>query len=499
MKIIQKNGARIIDKKEIDKLLAAKKFIGLNKSPRAEKVIVSLTSYDLRINDLKYTIYSLLNQNFPPDKLILWLDEESFPRREKDLPRDLLKLKAFGLTIDWCENLRSYKKLIPALEKYPNDIIVTADDDLFYRPDWLAALYKEHLKAPNCAIAHYTHKIRLNQSGIPFPFNQWQLNLSPQISLPAMLSYSFGTGGGVLFKNSFFHSDVLRRELFQKLAPLADDLWFGAMLALNKTKIKIPANPMGFSSFIDVEIASKESGSTLKSENWDKQHYDVQLRQIIEHYPKYLDILIREAAENKPYISVILPASNPNAISASIQNFFLQGFPNFELIIINLGSPINLPSLPTNFHVINYPGGLFGDALNLGLQKAAGDYILFKDENSILPWEALEIVAKTVDDSKGDVIHFAAHINLADKRPVIDDSPELKRDTPIFLDAPRQLRAVMWLQNKLNRRLDTKIFKRDFLLKHGINLDNDITEFIFQALIQAEKYLIVPSAFCFCK
>ena len=145
MKIIQKNGARIIDKTEIDKLFATKKFIGLNKSPRAEKVIVSLTSYDLRINDVKYAIYSLLNQNFPPDKLILWLDEDSFPQREENLPHDLLELRDFGLTIDWCENLRSYKKLIPALEKYPDDIIITADDDIFYRPNWLQILYDEHL------------------------------------------------------------------------------------------------------------------------------------------------------------------------------------------------------------------------------------------------------------------------------------------------------------------------------------------------------------------
>ncbi len=200
MKLIQKGGLIGIVKAEIDELIAAKNFIGLNRSPRAEKVIVSLTSYKPRIHDVKYTIYSLLNQAFPPDKLILWLDEDSFPRREKDLPRDLLKLKAFGLTIDWCENLRSYKKLIPALEKYPDDIIVTADDDIFYRPDWLRILYDEHLREPDCAIAHYTHKVRLNTSGVLFAFNQWQLNLSPLISVPASRLYSYGTGGGIVKK-----------------------------------------------------------------------------------------------------------------------------------------------------------------------------------------------------------------------------------------------------------------------------------------------------------
>lgn len=78
MNLIKRNGQLGIDKREIDRLIAAKKFIGLNRSPRAEKVIVSLTSYKPRIKDVKYTIYSLLNQTFAPDKLILWLDEDSF-------------------------------------------------------------------------------------------------------------------------------------------------------------------------------------------------------------------------------------------------------------------------------------------------------------------------------------------------------------------------------------------------------------------------------------
>ena len=77
MRLIRKRGKVEIDRAEIDELLAARKFIGLNKSPRSEKVIVSLTSYLPRIHDVKYTIYSLLNQNFPPDELILWLDEDS--------------------------------------------------------------------------------------------------------------------------------------------------------------------------------------------------------------------------------------------------------------------------------------------------------------------------------------------------------------------------------------------------------------------------------------
>ena len=187
MKLIEKQGLIGIDKKEVDKFLAVKNFIGLNRSPRSEKIIVSLTSYKPRINDVKYTIYSLLNQTFPPDKLILWLDEDSFPKREKNLPPDLLKLRNFGLTIDWCENLRPYKKLIPALEKFPDDIIVTADDDIFYRSDWLKILYDEHLKNPDCVIAHRAHRIRFDTQGNIFPYRLWNSEIKIAVTPPQYL------------------------------------------------------------------------------------------------------------------------------------------------------------------------------------------------------------------------------------------------------------------------------------------------------------------------
>ncbi len=302
-----------------------------------------------------------------------------------------------------------------------------------------------------------------------------------------------------MLKKSFFQADVSKRELFQELAPIADDLWFWATMVLNDTRIKIPANPISLNSFIDVEMESKNAGETLASKNWDEQQYDVQLRKIIERYPTLLDKLIREAVTFKPYLSVVLPVQNSANINACLENFFRQRFPDFELILVNLGSRIAVPTLPTNFHVINYPRASIANALNLGLQRAAGDYVLFTDENSIHPWEGLEIVAKVADDSKADVIHFAGHIRLEDRTPALDDAPDLKRDTPIFLDTPRQLRAILWLQNKLSRRLCTKIFKRDFLLKHGITFGNDLAEFMFHALIQADKYLLVPQAFSFSK
>ena len=147
---------------------------------------------------------------------------------------------------------------------------------------------------------------------------------------------------------------------------------------------------------------------------------------------------------------------------------------------------------------MNYPGGSFAEALNLGLKKSAGEYILFKDETSILMRDSLEIAAKFIEVSKAEVIHFAGRIRL-DGKFILDDSPELKRDVPILFDAPKQFRAAMWLQNKLSRRLDTKLFSKKFLTRQELKCGDDLSEFLFQALISAKNYLLVPKTFSIIK
>ena len=102
---------------------------GVNKSPREEKVIISLTSYGRRVRKtLPLTITSLLKQTYKPDMVLLWLD---YSWQNKDLPSRLKKLIDYGLTIKYCEDIKSYKKLIPTLLEYPNEVIITTDDDVF--------------------------------------------------------------------------------------------------------------------------------------------------------------------------------------------------------------------------------------------------------------------------------------------------------------------------------------------------------------------------------
>ena len=298
-----------------------------------------------------------------------------------------------------------------------------------------------------------------------------------------------------MYKREFFHDDVLRRELFMALSPLADDIWFWAMIILNDIKIKLPVGAQRKLIYTDVE--REMHGETLWRKNQTENN--VQLGKIIEKYPALLEKLIRETVTFKPYISVIMPIKNDDMVLECLKNIFLQNFPDFELIFINLGSRKDFQPLPANFQVINYPNGELLDALNIGLQKATGEYILFKDEDSLLLKNSLEVIAQIAEDSKADVIHFAGHLQFNGEKIILDDALNFEEAIPILFDEPRQNRALFWLQDKLSGRLDTKIFKKDFLIKHDINFDNDLADFLFKALIQAEKYLIVPQAFCSCK
>lgn len=260
--------------------------LGITNKKRNPCLIVSLTSYPERMYDIHYCLYSLLTQTVKPDEIILWLSKEEFPNLEKDVPKKVIQLKNYGLTIKWVdENLKSYKKLVYALEEYPEDIIVTADDDSFYPKDWLEKLYNEY-DGLNI-LAHRVHKIKY-KNGIIDSYNKWKYCV-----INNELSFlNFFTGvGGVLYPPNSLYKDVLNRDLFKKLAPDSDDIWFWAMAVLNNKKIKVVKNPYN----IIMNLNPARAFGLLADEKtlWSKNQYDndKQLQNVLKHYPKLEKII----------------------------------------------------------------------------------------------------------------------------------------------------------------------------------------------------------------
>lgn len=279
-----------ISLKTIDKEVLSKEideFSSLGVTNENAGVVVSLTSFPQRMYELHYTLYSLLNQTYKPAKVVLWLGKEQFPNMEKDIPKAVLKLKENGLTIMWHKNIYSYTKLVPALKEFPNNIIVTADDDIFYEKNWLEKLIEAHKQYPDYIIAHRAHKVKVEKNKIA-SYKKWA-----KVINSSEASYkNFLTGvGGVLYPPNCLYKDVLNEDLFTELAPKADDVWFWAMAVLNGTKTYVPKKNIKSLAYVNPE---RERGLldqiTLFSSN-RKGGNDIQISKVIEHYPKILDII----------------------------------------------------------------------------------------------------------------------------------------------------------------------------------------------------------------
>ena len=264
---------------------------GVTTNKRDIKLIVSLTSFPERLYDIHFCIYSILNQTLKPDEIILWLATNQFPNGEQDIPQNVLTLKKFGLQIKWCDDIKAYKKLIPALKEYPDDLIVTADDDLFYPEDWLESLYEEHKQNPSNIICQRSRRISFNNNDSLKSYDEWKLN-DGEVKESF---FNFSTNGaGSLFPPHSLYSDVSNKNLFEKLCPNADDVWIWAMALLNRTKIKGVKNNMVDLTYVnlarELNIINEK---TLYSSNFDGGN-DLQIKNIIDYYPDIMKILMED-------------------------------------------------------------------------------------------------------------------------------------------------------------------------------------------------------------
>lgn len=200
------------------------------------QLIVNLTSFPDRFAQLHLTLKSLLLQSVKADSVILWLYENDIAK----LPESVTELQQHGLTIAPVRtDTRSYKKLIPALESYPDAFHVTADDDIYYRPNWLATLVNAYQGNDQEIVCWRAHYLRRSKSGKIRPYRQWY----PKTEVRGPDSNLFFTSGaGVLFPPGCFDQRVTNQDLASSLAPYADDLWWFWLASLNHCVIRRVGN-----------------------------------------------------------------------------------------------------------------------------------------------------------------------------------------------------------------------------------------------------------------
>lgn len=196
-------------------------------------VVVSLTSWRGRIYSeiVQLVLFSLLRQKTKYRyKVVLVLSEEEFPRKEAELPENIVKLAeripAFSLL--WTvKNTKALKKLDPTMAAYPDLPVITTDDDIIVKDDFVESFMNAHASHPKDIV--YAHV--------------WDFPANPEIKI---------SGWARLFPPHSLYP--LDEKLFDKCFRGAeDDVWNGIRVWLAGTKVR----KLGAWPFVDqVEIGN---------------------------------------------------------------------------------------------------------------------------------------------------------------------------------------------------------------------------------------------------
>ena len=187
-------------------------------------VYISLTTYPARIESAYYAIYSILDQTVRPNKIILTLINDEFPEGESSLPQSILSLKEKGLEILWArDNLRPHNKYFYSMQKYPDALIITIDDDILYPSDTIEKLIKCYKKFPNAISAFHTDKFAIRNNRLD-KYSNAIIGYRQEIHAPkhSLLAEGFA---GVLYPPSILPQDAFDKNLIQRCSPMADDIW----------------------------------------------------------------------------------------------------------------------------------------------------------------------------------------------------------------------------------------------------------------------------------
>lgn len=205
---------------------------------RSRDITVSLTSYPARISYVHSVIENISVQNPKPKRVLLWLAKPQFPNGNDDLPQNLLDCLNRGeVEIRWCdEDLRSHKKYFYTMQEYPNDIVITVDDDLFYPSDMIFNLYQSYLAFPDCVSSMRVHVIGLDRKNKKIiDYSDWMKQYDRYILIPSTQFFAT-TGAGCLFPPGSVDSHAFNKDKIFEICPFADDIWINFMVLAKGVK-----------------------------------------------------------------------------------------------------------------------------------------------------------------------------------------------------------------------------------------------------------------------
>lgn len=246
--------------------------------------IISLTTFNKRIDKIWITIYSLIREKNIPI-ITLWISNEEFKSIEL-LPKKLLYFQKKGFLKIFIVpgNIKSHKKYFYAIQTYPDKFVITMDDDIIYPKKIITQLINESKKMPEDIICTFANKIKFNNNEIS-PYSEWNSVKINQISEKNIIQIG---AGGCVYPPKSMNTKVLNNENLMRYAPTADDLWLWVHLRLNNRKVTLIKPYHGL-----VEVFNLKN-VTLHEKNVEGGENDLQLKLIDDYLMEFHKTTILE-------------------------------------------------------------------------------------------------------------------------------------------------------------------------------------------------------------
>ena len=118
-------------------------------------------------------------------------------------------------------------------------------------------------------------------------YNSW--SLPNKFVDSSFLNFSTSVGGTLYFPNALSNI-VFEKDIFEKLCPTNDDIWFWAMAVLNKTKITGNIKPHNMLKYVNISREINiNNNRTLY--NFNKLQNDILLKNVLDYFPEILKII----------------------------------------------------------------------------------------------------------------------------------------------------------------------------------------------------------------
>lgn len=240
-------------------------------------VVVSLTSFPVRIGKLWIVIEAMLRQYPRPERIVLWLSRDQFPKEIENLPKQLSEQQNRGLEIRFVDgDIRSHKKYYYAFHEFKDKYVLTIDDDLLFPSTFISDVYNCAKRHPNSVIANFGSKFRWNES-IKY-IDRTNKKICPE---ETGLNLFFGSGGGTLFQPKLLLQYMDNIALIWQLCPTADDIYLNLLVRLAGMEVT-------FMDVFPLLSITNDNDSKLKDHNgnlYDSTSTNAfQFKELVKHY-----------------------------------------------------------------------------------------------------------------------------------------------------------------------------------------------------------------------